>query len=210
MTSLSKTRTPYRNQPANADEANVPISKQLCIIVGLACLAGFVFDMITLTMPLNLFDLPWRMNVLQLAGDRGILLLFGASLLLFSSFPNRRIVRPLSFVSIIIGVAFMVSCVLVIRDSLILRNQTVTNIGTQEEQLQAQIDQNRDNDNLPDEITPERLQQASSQLTERAESLKFDAKQNITRASFASIGNLLIVGIGLTGIGRLGLSRKRS
>lgn len=185
------------------------VSRNICLVVGLTCLAGFAVDMFAIATPLDPFALEWRINVLQQIGDRSIILLFGVALLLFSVFSNRRIARPLSFVSMAIGVALMLSCVLIIRDSLILRNQTITNIGNQAEQLQTQIDESRNSPELPADITPEQIRQASTQIANQAESLKTNAREGIVKASFASIGNLIVVGLGLAGLGRLGLKGRR-
>lgn len=208
MTSLSKPRVPYRNQPVNAPSVNFG-SKQICLIVGAVCLAGFIVDVLAIGMPLNPFDLPWRINFLQQVGDRSIILLFGAALVLYSQLGNRRLTRSMSLFLLGLGVAFVLSSVLIIRDSLILRDQAINNISTQAEQLQTQIEDNRSNPELLSEVTPDQLEQATQQITSRAEELKQNTRNGITKAGLASIGNLVVVGMGLIGLGRFGLTTGR-
>ena len=210
MATLPKSTIPRpghasRSQSATGDYS----SKQICLIVGIFCLAGFSVNMLTLGIPVSLFSLDWRVNVLQQVGDYSIVLLFSFALLLYANSNHRRWMRPISLVSMVIGVAFMLSCVLVIRDSLVLRSQAIATIGNQAQQLQSQIDENRDNPELPAEITPDQLRQASVQIASQEESLKQNAKQDITKAGFASMGNLIAVGLGLAALGRLGLRTSR-
>ncbi len=204
MTSISKPRMPYPNQSVNANGINYG-SKQICLIVGLVCLAGFVVDMLAIGMPLNPFDLPWRINFLQQMGDRSIILLFGSALVLYSQLGNRRLSKPLSLILLGFGVAFVLSSVLVIRDSLILRDQALNNISTQAQQIQTQIEDSRVSPDLPAEVTPEQFDQASQQITTQAEELKQNTRNGITKAGLASIGNLIVVGMGFVGLGRFGL-----
>ena len=208
MTSISKPRVPYRNQPVATNGTDFG-GKQICLIVGLVCLAGFAVDMLAISMPLNPFDLPWRINFLQQMGDRSIILLFGSALILYSQVGNRRLTKPLSLILLGIGVAFILSSVLVIRDSLILQDQTINNISTQAEQLQTQIEDSRGNPELPPEITSEQFDQAAQQITTQAEQLKQNTRSGITKAGLASIGNLIVVGMGLIGLGRFGLTTAR-
>ena len=92
-------------------------------MVSLVCLAGFAVDVLALVVPSNFFDLPWRIRVLQQVSDRSVILLFGVALLLYSQINNRRVNRPLSLMAMGLGVAFMLSCTLIIRDSLILQGR---------------------------------------------------------------------------------------
>ena len=208
MTSISKPRGPYQNQTMNANGTSFG-SRQICFIVGLVCVAGFIVDLLAIGMPPNPFDLPWRIGFLQQMGDRSIILLFGTALLLYSQLGNRRLSRPLSLILLGIGVALILSSVLVIRDSLILRDQTLGNISAQAQQIQTQIEDGRNNSNLPAEITPQQLDEASQQVNSQAEQLKQNARTGITRAGLGSIGNLIVVGLGLVGLGRFGLAASR-
>ena len=182
------------------------VLSQLCLIVGLTCLVGFLIDLMAIGLPPSPFALEWRVNFLQQVGDRSIILLFGSALTLYSQLNNRRIARPLSLICLSIGVAFMLSCLLVIRDSLILQEQTVNSISAQEEQLQVQLEESRGNPDLPEDITSEQFAQVEQQLTNEAAELKKNAQTGITKAGLASLGNLLVVGLGLIGLGRFGLA----
>lgn len=183
--------------------------KNICLIVGFTCLFGFIIDTLVLSTPIEPFALQWRINVLQQLGDRSIVLLFAVALLMYAFFDQRRLKRPLGFVCLALGVAFMLSCVLVIRDSLILQSETLQNISNQEQQAQSQIKEAQDgNVNLPESVTTEQLRQASQQLSSQASTLKQNARQGITKAGVASMGNLIAVGLGMIGLGRLGIKRK--
>lgn len=208
MTSVSKPRIPYGNQPAKVKETNFG-AKQICLIVGLVCLAGFFIDALAIGMPLNLFDLPWRVNFLQQIGDRSIVLLFGVALFLYSQLGNRRLTKPLSLLCLGVGVAFMLSCILVVRDSLILKDQSLNAISTQLEQLQSQIETTRNSSEIPPEVTLEQFDIAAQQLTGQAEQLRQNTSNQITKSGIASIGNLIVVGAGLIGLGRFGLTASK-
>ncbi|WP_121969136.1 HpsJ family protein [Leptolyngbya sp. BC1307] len=208
MTSIRRPQASYANQPKSENDSPYN-AKQVCLIVGLTCLAGFCIDTLTLGLPPSPFNLQWRVNFLQQVGDRSIILLFGSALLLYSQLGNRRLTRPLSLICLGVGVAFMLSCILIIRDSLILQEQAVGNITTQAEQLQAQIEESKGSPELLAEVTPEQIAQAEQQLTSQAEQLKQNAQTGITKAGLASIGNLIAVGAGLVGLGRFGLTSAR-
>lgn len=207
MTSIPKPRT-YSNPPVIATGPSSG-ARQICMIVALACLAGFCIDMLSIGLPPGLFDLQWRVGFLQQMGDRSIILLFGTSLLLYSFLGNRRLTRPLSLICLGVGVAFILSCILIIRDGLIFQDQALQNITTQAEQLQTQIQESKGSADLPTNVTPEQFAQAAEQVTSQAEVLKQNARTGITRAGLASIGNLVVVGLGLIGLGRFGLTTAR-
>lgn len=208
MTSLprpfpAKTGRPFKDQGIQPSAG-----KNICLIVGLTCLLGFLVDTLVLTTPPNPFALEWRVNLLQQIGDRSIVLLFSVALLMYAFFDQNRLKRPLGFICLVLGVAFMLSCVLVIRDSLILQKETLQNISNREQQVQSQIKDGRGDElDLPAPVTPEQLQQASQQLSNQISALKADARQGITKAGVASMGNLIAVGLGMIGLGRLGIKR---
>ena len=189
--------------------SNGNAAKSICLIVGCVCLAGFLIDMVAVGMPPDLFALEWRVSFLKQLGDRSIILLFGSALLLYSQLGNRRLTRPLSLICLGVGVAFMLSCILIIRDGLVLQEQAANTINTQAEQLQAQIEQSKGSPEIPADVTPEQFAQATQQVTTQAEQLKQNAQTGITKAGLASIGNLIVVGLGLIGLGRFGLVGSR-
>lgn len=183
-------------------------AKNISLIVGLTCLAGFIVDMVSLGVPPNPMSLEWRMSFLQQVSDRSIILVFGIALFMFGSFDSKRTLRQLGIFCLVVGVLFQLACILVIRDSIILQQQALNNISNQASQLQTQIQQSTSNPNAPQNITPEQVQQATQLVTTQAESLKQNARTGITRASIASIGNLIVVGLGMLGLGRYGLQRR--
>ncbi len=164
-------------------------------------------DVLVLGTPPDPFALEWRVNFLQQTGDRSIVLLFGVALLLYSVSDQRRLKRPLAIFCLAIGVAFLLSSLLIIRDSLILKDQAFRSISTQEEQLQTRIEESKSSGNLPPEISFDQLQQAAQEITSRAEEAKRSTGQDITKAGMSSLGNLCVVGLGLVGLGRMGIKR---
>ncbi|WP_326522198.1 HpsJ-like protein, cyanoexosortase C-associated [Leptothoe sp. PORK10 BA2] len=208
MTSLPRPFPSKTNQPATHQSTYPTPGKNICLIVGLTCLLGFLVDTLVLSTPPDPLGLEWRVNLLQQMGDRSIILLFAVALLMYAFWDQRSLKRPLGFICLVLGVAFMLSCVLVIRDSLILQKEALQNISNQEQQALSQIEEARGgNLNLPESVTPEQLQQASQQLSSQASALKENTRQGITKAGVGSMGNLIAVGLGLLGLGRLGIKR---
>lgn len=206
MTSVPKSRQPNMMQTAVTSRSN-QVGRDICLIVGLTCLAGFVADLLVLGTPPDPFALEWRVNFLQQVGDRSIIFLFGIALLLYSIFDNRKIKRSLSLFCLAVGVAFLLSSLLVIRDSLALKDQAFNNIGTQEEQIQSQIAKSQATGKLPPDVSLEQLQQASQEITSRAEQAKQSTSQDITKVGMSGLGSLVVVGAGLIGLGRVGMKR---
>ncbi|MEM9486948.1 MAG: HpsJ family protein [Cyanobacteria bacterium P01_F01_bin.116] len=208
MTSLPR---PFPSQagPSTENHGIPAAGKNICLVVGLTCLLGFLVDTLVLSTPPDPLSLEWRVNLLQQVGDRSIVLLFAAALLMYAFIDQRQLKRSLAFICLVLGVAFMLSCILVIRDSLILQSETLQNISNQEQQVQSQIEQARQGsaDLSGAIVTPEQLLQASQQLANQASTLKQNARQGITKAGVASMGNLIAVGLGMLGLGRLGIKR---
>lgn len=207
MTSILKSRQLTPKQSPLSYEGS-GLAKSICFVVGLVCVGGFLVDLLVLGMPPDPFALEWRVSFLQQAGDRSIVFLFGVALLLYSNFDNRRLKRPFAFFCLATGVAMLLSSGLVIRDNLILKEQAFEAISTQEEQLQAQIDETLSNPDLEAELTPGQLRQASQEISSRAQNLKQTSRQGITKSGIASLGNLVVVGLGLIGLSRIGLKRR--
>lgn len=209
MTSLPRPIGRSIDQTAEPYSPSGPVGRNICLIVGLTCLVGFLVDTLVLGTPPQPFNLQWRIGFLQQAGDRSIILLFAIALLLFSLYAQKQLRRSLGFFCLALGVAFLLSCVLVIRDSLLLQRQALETISLQEEQIQTQIEEAQSGElELSSEVSPEQLQQASQQLSSQATSLKENARQGITKAGVASMGNLTVVGLGMIGLGRLGIKRR--
>jgi hypothetical protein len=184
-------------------------AKGLCRIVGLTCLAGFLLDMLTIALPPSA-GAAWRVGVLQQMGDRSIVLLFGMALVIYSCWEHRPQRKQLAYVCLAIGVFFQICCLLVIRDSLILQERAVETIDIRAEEIQAEIDAGRNNPEVLGDLTLEQLEEIAQQLRIEADSLKQSTRSDITKVSIASIGNLVIVGLGLIGLGRAGMRSRKS
>jgi hypothetical protein len=208
MTSIPNPRTSYLNQPGLANNG-ISGAKPICLIVGLVCLAGFLVDMLALSLTASPIDLQWRIGFLQQLSERSIILLFGIALLMYSMLGNRALTKPLSLVCLSIGVAFLLSSLLTVRDSSILQTQAMKTISNQATQLQTQIETTRQQPPTAEAITPEQFEQASRQVTSQANQLKRNARTGITQSGIASVGNLIVVGIGLLVLGRFGLTSAR-
>lgn len=179
-------------------------AKGLCRIVGIACLAGFLVDLFVLTFPPALTNDQWRVGFMQQMSDRSIILLFGLALLMYGIVEFRRWRRRLAMLCLVTGVVFCLSCILVIRDSVAIQQTALTNISNQASQLRTQIEQVQQNPRSAPNVTPEQLQQASQLLSAQANNLKENAKTTVLKTSISSVGNLIIVGLALIGLGQYG------
>ncbi|MBW4582610.1 MAG: HpsJ family protein [Tildeniella nuda ZEHNDER 1965/U140] len=184
--------------------------RALCRIVGIACLAGFIIDVLILALPPSLGSAEWRIGFLQQVSDRSIILLFGAALTLYGSLEARALRKQLGTVCLAIGVAYLLSCVLVIRDGLTLNDLAVKNITTQATQVQTQIEKAKNDPKAAPNITPEQLQQAAQTVDTRAISLKQNAKTGILKTAIAIVGNLVVIGVALISLGRYGMRSRKS
>jgi hypothetical protein len=193
---------PARKRPASSLSSP---GQSLSLIVGLACIVGFVIDVLILSLPPEPLNIQWRINVLQQVGDRSIVLLLGLALTMYGLLDMRGLRRQFSLLCLAIGVMFALSGVLVLRDSLKFQNITLNNISSQEAQVRSQIETARANpQNLAPEITPEALQEASQVLTQRAEAARNTTKTGVIKVAASSVGNLIVTGLALIAIGRFG------
>ena len=186
-------------------------SKTFCRIVGIVCLIGFAIDLLVLALPPNPLVLEWRVGFLQQVSDRSLILPIGAALTLYGYVESRRQLQQISLLSLLVGVLLTLSCLLAVRDVSSLQQQSVLTINDQAAKIQTQIQQAKDNPtNLPKNITIDQLTQASQQISGQAETLRQSAKLGGVRTGVASVGNLLIAGLGLVAIGRYGVRLRRS
>jgi predicted PurR-regulated permease PerM len=178
--------------------------KPLCQIVGLACIAGFLIDVFALTFPPAFGTLEWRVGFLQQLSDRSVILLFGLALFMYGLLEARVWRKRLAMFCLVLGVVFLLSSVLVIRDGVALQQQAANNISNRAAQLQTQLQDSKSNPQVAGRITPEQLNQVAQQLTEQAASLKQNAQTGILKTGVASVGNFVVVGLALIGMGRYG------
>jgi hypothetical protein len=178
-------------------------------MVGVACLAGFMLDIVVRVFPLQLGDLGWRVGLMQQVSDRSIILLLGLAFLTVGSLDRRQLRKQLAMVCLGLGLAFMLGSVIAIKDSVSLQKQTNSNITNQSTQLQERIQQAKNSPaNGNAKITPEQIEQALQQVTQKADALQKSSQTQILKTGLASVGNLFIVGIALIGIGRYSLRAK--
>lgn len=184
--------------------------QSLCCIVGLACLAGFLVDLAVLSFPPSLGSIEWRIGFLQQISDRSVILLFGLALLLYGTLDLRAWRKPLSLLCLVLGVAFSLSSILAIADGIAFQRQAVTTITSQAAQIESQIQKAQTDSTVAPNITPEQLEQAAQQLKNQANTLKSNAKTSMIKTGVASVGNLLVVGLALVGLGRYGARPPRA
>jgi hypothetical protein len=173
-------------------------------IVGFTCLFGFLADMVVLSFPMG-GGAAWRASLLQQMGDRSIVLLIGLALLIYGFWENSQQRKPFSYAALVVGVAFLLSSILVIRDGLMLQSQAIETIGQQANELQTQVEQGRANPEITANVTPDEFAQALQAIDAQAETLKQNAKTSLTKASIASVSNLVVMGVGLLSLGRVGI-----
>ena len=182
----------------------------ICQIVGAVCLFGFALNMLVLFLPPQLGDATWRLGFLQQFGDRSLVLLLGAALTIAGSLNSRRWLRQLSLFFLFLGGIYLITCLLVVKDTLSLRQQALNNIGAQETQVQNRIRDAQSNpSSLGENITAEDLQQASQTLSSQATTAKQNAQTTVLKTGITSIINLVAIGLGLVGLGRYGLSSRQ-
>lgn len=195
----------------HSDGANLYSARGICQIVGLTCLAGFALDMLILGLPPSLGNPQWRVSFIQQMSDRSIVLLIGAALTIFGNLDSRRWLKRASMFCLVAGIAFLLSCILVIADGLSLRQQAVNTISTQESQIQTRIRDAQSNPKAVGEnVSVEDLKRLSQQLTDQANTLKQSAQTSVIKTGAASVSNLVVIGLGLIGLGRYGMSLRKS
>ena len=180
------------------------VGHQLGMIVGLACIFGFLVDLTGIALPLNFLQAEWRFGVLRMVSDRSIVLVSGLALLSFGLLDARYIRRMVSTFCLLLGVVFILSGVMGFRDTIELRDQAIQNINNQSTQALRQLETARSNpENLDPNITPERLQQASQELRQQAQQQKNSTQDRLYKLFAVVIGNLVVSGFALIAIGRL-------
>lgn len=204
METVSKASQPIQMQ--SVARYNI---KGIYLIVGLACLAGFLVDLAVLSYPANPGALEWRTGFIQQVSDRSIILLFAAGLLLAGLLDARAWRKRLALLCMVTGVAFLLSCLLVLRDSSILQQQTLNRINTQAEQAETQLAQIDGNSELGAQVTPEQVEQLRQRISLQKTTLEGNTKTGILKSGVSSVGNLSIVGLALIGLGRFGMNPPR-
>ena len=194
---------------SDSNLSNPYIPKNLCQIVGFACLAGFIVDLLVLAVPPNPMSVEWRVSIFQQMSDRSVILLFGIALTLYGSLDNPRVKQPISLASLLLGVFFSLCCILVIHDGITLQQGAINTINNQAAQVQTQIQQAQTNPPPNLKATPDQLKLASKQVKTQADTLTQTTRTTTIKTTFGSVGNLLAVGVGLISLGRYGSRVRR-
>lgn len=185
-------------------------SKGMRFLVGLVCLVGFLSNVLILLLPPNLGNVEWRVEVVRRISDTSILLLFGSALLIESS-SKRSQQKLYSKLSMGVGLVFLLVCLVTIADGVKLHQQALSTIGNQESQIQTQIrNAQADPSAIRQDLTADDLKRASEQLASQSRSLKRNARNTVVKAGATSVSNLIVMGLGLIGLGRYGMSMSRA
>lgn len=187
-------------QEPNSGSAGQTIAR----IVGLICVVGFIADVLGLVLPPG-SGASWRFGVLQQVGDRSIVFLLGIALLIYGCWESQLRRKPLSYAALGLGVAYLLTCVLVISDGLKVQSQATANIGQRVEQLQNRIQQSRNNPEISAKAKPQDFDNALKSIESQAYTASENAKNTVTKSSIVIASNFLIVGLGLLSLGRFGI-----
>lgn len=198
----------------NIDKTEAPQStggysaKNISKIVGLVCVIGFIFDMLLLALPPQLGNVTWRIGLEQEFANRSIIFLFGMGLLIFSAVgiaKGRGRLLLTSRISMIAGVLFFLISLVAVADAIQLQKQALGNIDLRETEIQQQLRQAEENpEQLREGISVEDLGRIGEELTRQAEERRNNARRAAVKTAVSNVGNLLLVGAGLIGIGRSG------
>lgn len=180
----------------------------ICQIIGYACIIAFILNMLLLLLPPQFQDTAWRTNFLQQFSDRSIILLFGCGLVMAGIWDNPPRQRQLSLVCLFLGGIYLITCLLVVRDTIALRQLSIVNIDAQEAQVQTQLQeaQSKSTDGKP--LTPEEIKRATKELSEQVATAKQNAQTTVIKTGINILINLTVVGLGLIGLGRFGLKAR--
>ncbi|MBE9029524.1 hypothetical protein IQ266_07075 [filamentous cyanobacterium LEGE 11480] len=182
--------------------------KSIFRIVGIACMAGFLFDILILLAPPNPGALEWRMSFVQQVGDRSIVFMLGIAFLTMGAFDLRPLLKKVAMTSMIVGLIFCLLVPLSIRDSIVLQKQVNNRITAQASQLETQIQATQSNPKLKQKPTDDQIKQALEKLSTQSDKLQQNATKSTVKAGASSVSNLLVTGLALIGLGRYGMRRR--
>lgn len=187
-------------QEPNGGSAGQAIAR----IVGLICVVGFIVDVLGLILPPG-SGAGWRFGLLQQMSDRSIVLLFGVALLIYGCWESQLRRKPLSYAALGLGVAYLLTCVLVVSDGLKVQSQATTQISQRVEQLQSRVEQSRNNPEITAKASPDDFNNALKSIEAQAYAATENTKTSVTKTIIVVASNFLIVGLGLLSLGRLGI-----
>jgi hypothetical protein len=182
--------------------------KSICLIVGYACIAGFLIDMLVLALPPSPTDSQWRVGFVQQVADRSIILLFGAALIIFG-LSARNLLKQFSRICLLIGALLFLACPLVIADTVKIQQQAVNGITAKASEIKSQIDQAKANPSaLPQNVNLDQLDAYAKTIPEQTDTMVQNARTTSIKAGVAIVGNLVVVGLGMIGLGRYGMQSR--
>jgi|LakMenE18May11ns_1017448.scaffolds.fasta_scaffold9922140_2 hypothetical protein len=186
------------------DPSSGSAGQAIARIVGLICVIGFIADVLGLILPPG-SGASWRFGLFQQVGDRSIVFLFGIALLIYGCWENQLRRKPLSYAALGLGVAYLLTCVLVVSDGFKVQSQAAANIDQRVEQLQTRIEQSRNNPEISAKAKPEDFDNALKSIESQAYTAAENARNSVTKSSIVIASNFLIVGVGLLSLGRFGI-----
>ncbi|MBD2109846.1 hypothetical protein [Nodosilinea sp. FACHB-13] len=194
---------------ATPSRSQAPSASTIFLIIGLACIGGFVMNLMAIAIPPDPMSLEWRVGFMQQVSGRGILFFLGLAMSVYGSLNRPSLSRFLALICLVIGILFVLSGVIVIRDGLVLQNQAVRNIESEATEIRSQLLTAQDNPNLPAEVTPERIETALVQVETQAQALLENARGQTTKSMMSMLSTQVVIGIGLLALGRFGLKHSR-
>lgn len=181
---------------------DTPNARLIFLILGLACITGFVLNIVAAAVPPDPMALEWRTSFMQQISGRGILLFLGLAMLTYSLLDWSAILRLVALATLITGLFFVLSGVLVIRDSLVVQEQTLGNIEREVTEIRSQLETAQASPNLPEGVTPAQINQALVQLSAQAEELTQNARSTTTKAMMSVLSTQVVLGVGMLALGR--------
>jgi|GEM_PF-1363336 len=177
---------------------------KLCLIIGLASIAGFLVDFTVAALPPQPLEATWQLEIVRLAADRSLVWLIGLGLLAFTLRDNPALKRPFSLFCLLLGVIYLLLCIPAFQSTVFLRENANQNISQQAsqtlEQLQAVQAEPPEGGQA---ITPEQIQDATQQVNLQAETLRRNARQRLYKSLAITLGNLVVAGIAAIALSRL-------
>lgn len=184
----------------------------LCRLIGSACLLGFIAELLVLAFPFSIGNVGWRIGFIQHIGERSIILLFGLALVMYGIIHNYLWRKRVAQVCIILGVVSLLCCILIVRDSMLFKQQALSSISTQAERLQAQIQKLQDSSKINSKSgsMSDQLQKAPELLNQQVEASKKNAETNVSKTTALSVVNLGVLSLALLGLGRYGINPSKT
>ncbi len=203
MTSASGSPSTFSSPPST------PTASRIFWVIGLACIIGFVINLLTAAIPPDPMALEWRIGFMQQVSGRSILLFLGIAMVVYGGLGQRALSRYLALACLVGGILFLLSGVIVIRDGLVLQSQALSTIESEATEIRSQLQTAQANPNLPSEITPQRIKEALGQLEVQAEALSQNARNSTMQSMMSMLSTQVVTGLGLLALGRVAIKHNR-